>query len=115
VVTVKESEKARLSASRSLDATETYVFTRTLEIAQIPEQFLSPRLILSNHKFLKKGDKTDLKPERRPFADSGQLRRLKVREPKRWQGAIFLCEFSEAIDDNREFVDEQREGLADED
>ena len=60
-------------------------------------------------------DRTHLEPQRRALADGRELRGLEVSEPERGQVAVLVREVREAVDDDRELAEEERQGFADED
>ena len=57
----------------------------------------------------------NLEPERGALADGGELRGLEVREAERGEVAVLLGKRREAVDHDGELLEEEREGLADED
>lgn len=95
VVAVKQGEERGLRSGRALDATEAEVVLCPPEVAQIPQELLEP--------------------ERRALADRRQLGRLEVGEAERRQRAVLLGKGSEARDDGRELVEQEREAVAQED
>jgi len=56
-----------------------------------------------------------LQPKRCALADCGQLRRLKVRKTQCGQVAILARERGEAVDHDREFLEDESESGMDED
>ena len=56
-----------------------------------------------------------MQPKRCALADRGQLRRLKVRKAQRGQVAILTCERGEAVDYDRELLEDESESGVEED
>ena len=90
VVAVKQGEEAGLGTRRALDATEADIITRTLEVAQIPQQLLSSYTSMNPHVKMRCDSATNLKPQGCTLADRSQLRRLEVSEAKRREVAVLL-------------------------
>lgn len=79
MVAIEQSEEARLGASRSLHSTETKIVARTLDVAQIPEQFLIHHVVL-RHSPSKV--EAHLNPKSRSFPNGSELSGLEMSEPK---------------------------------
>jgi len=62
-----------------------------------------------------KAERTYLQPKRCTLANCGQLRRLKVRKAQGGQVAILTRERGEAVDYDREFLEDEGESSTDED
>lgn len=95
MIAVEQREEARLGSGRALDTSEPDIIARTLQVAEVPEEFLEPQSCA--------------------LSDGRQLRGLEVCEAEGGQVAVLLRKLGKAINDYGELLDEEVKSLANED
>ena len=95
VVAFEQCKKGRLGAGRSFHPSEANVIASALQVSQVPQQLLQPQAS--------------------SFADRNELGRLKMRPTQARQSAVRVGPRSEAVDDDREFVEQQVQASLQED
>lgn len=113
MVSFEQGEEGSLSSRRSLDSTESNVVPRTLDVPQVPKEFLHTQLYQSRSG---RGDRgTNLDPKSAPLSDRRQLSGLEVGPSQGCEILVLLGKLAEPLDDDGELGEDYIAGVPQED